>query len=82
MSDAASSGATRSSIAKSSQEETGKSHRRSRLPDEDGEKRPARRQGALQGPKYTPVSKRGDKPDAIAYLLKHHPEITDAQLGS
>lgn len=33
-----------------------------------------------KGPKYTPVSKRGDKPDAIAYLLKHHPEISDAQL--
>ena len=33
-----------------------------------------------KGPKYTPVSKRGDKPDAISYLLKHHPEITDAQL--
>jgi hypothetical protein len=34
-----------------------------------------------KGPKYTPVSKRGDKPDAISYLLKHHPEITDAQLA-
>ncbi len=33
-----------------------------------------------KGPKYTPVSKRGDKPDAIAYVLKHHPEITDAQI--
>lgn len=33
-----------------------------------------------KGPKYTPVSKRGDKPDAISYLLKHHPEITDAQI--
>lgn len=33
-----------------------------------------------KGPKYTPVSKRGDKPDAIAYLLKHHPEISDAQM--
>lgn len=33
-----------------------------------------------KGPKYTPVSKRGDKPDAIAYILKHHPEITDAQI--
>lgn len=33
-----------------------------------------------KGPKYTPVSKRGDKPDAIAYLLKHNPEITDAQI--
>lgn len=34
-----------------------------------------------KGPKYTPVSKRGDKPDAIAYLLKHHPEISDAQIS-
>lgn len=33
-----------------------------------------------KGPRYTPVSKRGDKPDAIAYLLKHHPEISDAQI--
>lgn len=34
-----------------------------------------------KGPKYTPVSKRGDKPDAIAYLIKHHPEISDAQIS-
>ena len=34
-----------------------------------------------QGPRYTPVSKRGDKPDAIAYILKHHPEVSDAQIG-
>lgn len=33
-----------------------------------------------KGPRYTPVSKRGDKPDAIAYVLKYNPEITDAQL--
>jgi hypothetical protein len=33
-----------------------------------------------KGPRYTPVSKRGDKPDAIAWLLKNHPELTDAQL--
>ena len=33
-----------------------------------------------KGPKYTPVSKRSDKPDAIAYLLKHHPEVSDAQI--
>ena len=33
-----------------------------------------------KGPKYTPVSKRGDKPNAIAYLLKHHSEISDAQI--
>lgn len=33
-----------------------------------------------KGPRYTPVSKRGDKPDAIAYILKFNPEITDAQI--
>lgn len=33
-----------------------------------------------KGPKYTPVSKRSDKPDAIAYLVKHHPEVSDAQI--
>lgn len=33
-----------------------------------------------KGPRYTPVSKRADKPDAIAYILKHHPEISDAQI--
>lgn len=30
--------------------------------------------------KYTPVARRGDKPDAIAWLLKHFPEIADAQI--
>ncbi|MCC3861421.1 DUF1013 domain-containing protein [Pseudemcibacter aquimaris] len=33
------------------------------------------------GAKYTPVSKRQDKPDAIAWLLRHHPELTDAQIS-
>ncbi len=33
-----------------------------------------------KGPRYTPVSKRGDKPDSIAYILKHNPEISDAQI--
>lgn len=33
-----------------------------------------------KGPRYTPITKRGDKPDAIAWLLKHHPELSDAQL--
>lgn len=33
-----------------------------------------------KGPKYTPVSKRGDKPAAIAWILKHHPEVSDAQI--
>jgi hypothetical protein len=33
-----------------------------------------------KGARYTPVSKRQDRPDAIAWLLKHHPELTDAQI--
>ena len=33
-----------------------------------------------KGPRYTPVSKRNDKPDAIAYLLKQHPELKDSQI--
>lgn len=33
-----------------------------------------------KGPRYTPVTKRGDKPDAVAYLLKTYPELSDAQL--
>jgi len=36
---------------------------------------------ALQkGARYTPVSKRHDRPDGIAWLLKNHPELTDAQV--
>lgn len=31
--------------------------------------------------RYTPVSKRGDKPDAIAYVLRNHPELTEAQIS-
>jgi hypothetical protein len=34
-----------------------------------------------KGPRYTPVAKRQDKPDAIAYLLKNHPELSDAQIS-
>lgn len=34
-----------------------------------------------KGARYTPIAKRQDKPDGIAWLLKHHPELTDAQIG-
>ena len=34
-----------------------------------------------KGARYTPVSKRQDKPDGIAWLLRNHPEISDAQIG-
>jgi len=33
-----------------------------------------------KGPRYTPISKRQDKPDAIAFLLKSHPELSDTQI--
>jgi hypothetical protein len=33
------------------------------------------------GPRYTPVAKRQDRPDAISWLLKFHPELTDGQIS-
>ena len=35
-----------------------------------------------KGPRYTPVSKRQDKPDGIAWIIRHHPEITDGAIGN
>jgi hypothetical protein len=37
-------------------------------------------QKATKGPRYTPVSKRSDRPDAIAWLLRYHPELPDSQV--
>ncbi|MBT3306025.1 MAG: DUF1013 domain-containing protein [Alphaproteobacteria bacterium] len=34
-----------------------------------------------KGARYTPVSKRQDRPDAIAWLVKNHPELSDAQIS-
>jgi hypothetical protein len=34
-----------------------------------------------KGAKYTPVSKRQDRPAAIAWLLRHHAELGDAAIG-
>jgi len=34
-----------------------------------------------KGPRYTPVARRQDKPDAIAWLVRHHPELSDAQIS-
>ena len=34
-----------------------------------------------KGAKYTPTSRRQDRPDAIAWFLRNHPEVTDAQLS-
>ena len=35
---------------------------------------------AKKTPRYTPVSKRQDKPDAIYWILRNHPELTDADI--
>jgi hypothetical protein len=34
-----------------------------------------------KGPRYTPISKRQDKPDAISWILRNHPELSDAQIS-
>src|SRR5438445_3574344 len=33
-----------------------------------------------RAPRYTPVSKRQDKPDAVYWILRNHPEFTDADI--
>ena len=33
------------------------------------------------GPKYTPVTKRQDRPNAIMWLLRYHSELSDAQVS-
>ncbi|MFI4934270.1 MAG: DUF1013 domain-containing protein [Caulobacterales bacterium] len=34
-----------------------------------------------KAPRYTPVSRRQDRPDAIAWFVRNHPEISDGQLA-
>jgi len=34
-----------------------------------------------KGPKYTPVSRRQDRPDAIAWFVRNHPEVADSQIA-
>ncbi|MBA3834383.1 MAG: DUF1013 domain-containing protein [Pseudomonadota bacterium] len=34
-----------------------------------------------KGPRYTPLSKRQEKPDGIAWLVRNHPELSDGQIG-
>lgn len=50
---------------------------RLRIADARG-RRPERRSS---GPRYTPVSKRQDRPNAIAWLVRYHPELSDAQVS-
>ena len=39
--------------------------------------KPAKR----RGPRYTPLSRRQNRPDAIAWLVRNHPELSDAQIS-
>ena len=45
---------------------------------------PSARAGASKktsAARYTPVAKRNDRPDAIAFLLRNFPQLTEAQVG-
>jgi uncharacterized protein len=35
----------------------------------------------LKGARYTPVAKRNDRPDGIAFLLRNYPQLTEAQIA-
>jgi hypothetical protein len=35
----------------------------------------------LRGARYTPVAKRNDRPDAIAFLLRNNPQLSDMQIA-
>ena len=34
-----------------------------------------------KSPRYTPVSRRQDRPDAIAWFIRNHPEVADSQVA-
>ncbi len=34
-----------------------------------------------KAPRYTPVSRRQDRPDAIAWFIRNHPEVVDSQIA-
>lgn len=34
-----------------------------------------------KGARYTPVAKRNDRPDGIAFLLRNYPQLSEAQIG-
>jgi uncharacterized protein len=38
-------------------------------------------QSKRKGPRYTPVTKRHDRPNAILWLVRNHPELKDSQIG-
>lgn len=44
-------------------------------------KRDIPEQKPRKGGRYTPLSKRQERPDAIAWLVRNHPELNDAEVG-
>src|SRR6202051_608262 len=41
---------------------------------------PPPERGGKKGPRYTPVSRRQDRPNAILWLVRNHPELKDSQI--
>jgi hypothetical protein len=41
---------------------------------------PSADRGGKKGPRYTPVSRRQDRPNAILWLVRNHPELKDAAI--
>src|SRR6202142_172955 len=41
---------------------------------------PSPERGGKKGPRYTPVSRRQDRPNAILWLVRNHPELKDAAI--
>ena len=41
---------------------------------------PSTERGAKKGPRYTPVSRRQDRPNAILWLVRNHPELKDSAI--
>jgi len=41
---------------------------------------PSQERGGKKGPRYTPVSRRQDRPNAILWLVRNHPELKDSQI--
>jgi len=42
---------------------------------------PTKKSKKRKGPRYTPLSRRQDRPDAIAWIVRNHPEISDPQIS-
>jgi hypothetical protein len=50
------------------------------IPHEDVGPQGPRAAAKRKGPRYTPISRRNERPNAIKWLLRNHPELKDAQI--